>query len=209
MTDKPGRQSVSRLCQIMLEGVEEISGRSGVRAALNAAELSILYESANAGSAQSGEFPFNELSAVATALEEMYGKRGGRGILLRAGRAAFKYVLRSYGDSLSLLDLNYRLLPAPVRFKTGLDVLAHLFSDLGRTSIAVIETSEAWFWRIERCPFCFQIQSNEPVCTFLVGFLQEFFTWASGGKVYHVQETECLAMGKTACVIRVDVRPLE
>jgi predicted hydrocarbon binding protein len=149
------------------------------------------------------------LSAIQTALEAMYGKRGGRGITLRAGRAAFKYVLRAYGPWLNLLDLNYRLLPAPVRFKTGLDVLAKLFSDMGKTSIAVVESTDAWFWRIERCPFCWQIKSNEPVCTFLVGFLQEFFTWASGGKVYHVRETECLAMGKTACVIKVDIRPLE
>jgi predicted hydrocarbon binding protein len=209
MTIQPSQQSVSRLSQIMLEGVEEIAGRSGVRAALNAAELSNLYETTVVGAAPGGEFPFNEISAIESALEEMYGKRGGRGIALRAGRAAFKYVLRAYGASLSLLDLNYRLLPAPVRFRTGLDMLARLFSELGRTPIAVVESADAWFWRIERCPFCWQIKSNEPVCTFLVGFLQEFFTWASGGKVYHVQETECLAMGKTACVIRVEVRPLE
>jgi len=209
MTNPPSHKNVSRLSQIMLEGIEEIAGRSGVRAALNAAELSNLYELAATSAEPSPEFPFNELSAIQTALEAMYGKRGGRGITLRAGRAAFKYVLRAYGSWLNLLDLNYRLLPAPVRFKTGLDVLANLFSEMGKTTIAVVESADAWFWRIERCPFCFQIKSNEPVCTFLVGFLQEFFTWASGGKVYHVQEIECLAMGKTACIIKVDVRPLE
>ncbi len=209
MTNQPSRQSISRLSQIMLEGVEEITGRSGVRAALNIAELSNLYEPAAESLVPDGEFPFNELSAIQSALEAMYGKRGGRGITLRAGRAAFKYVLRAYGASLNLMDLNYRLLPMPVRFKPGLEVLAKLFSGMGRTSIAVVESADAWFWRIERCPFCWQIHSNEPVCSFLVGFLQEFFSWASGGKVYPVQETECLAMGKAACVIRVDVRPLE
>lgn len=209
MTDDANNLSVSRLSQIVLVGVEEITGRPGVRAALNAAELSNLYQSSNIGNPAVGEFPFNELSAIELALEEMYGKRGGRGIALRAGRAAFKYVLRSYGQSLGLIDLNYRLMPLPVRFRTGLDALAKLFSDLGSTPIAVVESGEGWFWRIERCPFCWQIKSKEPECAFLVGFLQEFFTWASGGKVYHVQEKECLAMGKTACVIRIELRPFE
>ena len=209
MNEESGNLSVSRLSQIVLEGVEEIAGRSGVRAALNAAELSNLYQSSSVGNAAMGEFPFNEVSAIGAALEEMYGRRGGRGIALRAGRAAFKYVLRTYGAAMKLLDLNYRMLPEPVRINTGLTALAGLFSELGSTQILLEETSDAWLWRMERCPFCWQVKSREPVCTFMVGLLQEFFTWASGGKVYHVLESECLAMQKTACLIKIDIRPLE
>ncbi len=87
MIDDTNNLNVSRLSQIVLVGVEEITGRPGVRAVLNAAELSNLVQSSNIGNPAVGESPFNELSAIELALEEMYGKRGGRGIANQIKRA--------------------------------------------------------------------------------------------------------------------------
>ena len=209
MTDVPENFSTSRLGQIMLEGVEEIIGRLGVRAVLNTEQLSGFYRGGKEPVGTDNATQFSELSAIQSALEEVYGKRGGRGITLRAGRASFKYILRMYGASLGLTDLNYRLLPAPVRLKTGLESLARLFSDLEGGQVEIEQTETAWIWQSQKCPFCWQRKLNEPACMFTIGLLQEFLAWNSGGKVFHVEEVECRAKGKPACLFRIDAQPLE
>ncbi len=210
MAEETGTYSrSSRLGQIVLEGVEEIIGRSGVQAVLNGDEMARFYQPESAVAVQGNGSPAPEVSAIQSSLEEIYGQRGGRGISLRAGRAAFKYLLRSYGAALGLTGLNYRLLPAPVRLKTGLEALVRLFSDLEGGPVAVEQAQTAWLWRSEACPFCRQRTTSEPACPFTVGLLQEFLAWNSGGKVYHVEETECRASGKAACLFRIDMQPLE
>ncbi len=209
MAEETGNHRSSRLGQIVLEGMEEIIGRSGVHAVLNTDLMARFYQQENEMGAQEEGLPARELSAIQSSLEEMYGKRGSRGVALRAGRASFKYVLRYYGASLGLTDLNYRLLPAPARLRTGLEALVKLFSDLEGGPVEVEQAETAWLWRSTACPFCWLRTTSEPACPFTVGLLQEFLSWNSGGKVYHVEETECRAQGKPACVFRIDIKPLE
>ncbi len=209
MAEEPGNHQSSRLSQIVFEGVEEIIGRSGMHAVLHTGLMARFYQGER-GLAGKGVPPAApEVSAFQSSLEEMYGKRGGRGIALRAGRASFKYVLRSYGSSLGLTDLNYRLLPAPVRLRTGLEALVRLFTDLEGGPVEVEQTATAWLWRSTACPYCWQRTTSEPACTFTIGLLQEFLAWNSGGKIFHVEERECRAKGNAACVFRIDNQPLE
>jgi predicted hydrocarbon binding protein len=209
MEEEPGNHRSSRLSQIVFEGVEEIGGRSGVHAVLNTSLMAHFYQWQPERAEKDDPLPALEVSAIQSSLEEVYGKRGGRGIALRAGRASFKYVLRTYGASLGLTDLNYRLLPAPIRLRTGLEALVRLFSDLEGGPVAIEQTEAAWLWRSTACPYCWQRQTSEPACTFTIGLLQEFMAWNSGGKVFQIEETECRANGNPACVFRIDIQPLE
>ncbi len=209
MAEEPGNHRSSPLGQIVLDGVEEIIGRSGVHAVLNTDLMARFYQQENEMGAKAERLPARELSAIQSSLEEMYGKRGGRGVALRAGRVSFKYILRYFGTVLGLTDLNYRLLPAPVRLRTGLEALVKLFSDLEGGPVEVEQAETAWLWRSKACPFCWQRTTSEPACAFTVGMLQEFMSWNSGGKVFHVEETECRAKGKPACVFRIETKPLE
>lgn len=208
MTNDSTHVISSPLGQIMLEGAEEIIGHSGIQAVFSRAVESHVLGSQTPGTGKWG-LTSAELSSIQIALEDLYGQRGGRGVSLRAGRASFKYILRSYGQALGLTDLAFRLKPAPSRLKSGLESLAGWFSDLSGGTVAIDSANGIWFWRAERCPFCWLRQSSEPVCAYTVGLVQEFLAWASGGKVYHVQEVECLAMSGTACVVRIEGKPLD
>jgi predicted hydrocarbon binding protein len=202
------RLNSSHLGQIMLEGTQEIIGPAGLQAVFDTAKQSALFHGQDVRMGTWGA-PFAELSSIQFALEQVYGPRGGRGVSLRAVRAAFKYVLRQFGEALGLTALAYRLLPAPARLKSGLETLAGWFAESSQDPIKVEAIDQAWLWKTERCPLCWQRESDEPVCTFTVGLIQEFLAWASGGKIYPVGEVECLAMGQPACIVRIDARPLD
>ncbi len=190
--------------QAFMEGVEEIIGLTGMHALANQVH-DLRFDPGAAQPPVAAESP----GLVEEALEGLYGARGGRGIALRAGRSSFKYILRLHGARLGLTDLNFRLLPAPVRLKTGMTSLAGLLSENGLQKAGFFEEEGAWFWRVEDCVLCRGRKSSEPVCAFYVGLLQEFLAWASGGRVYSVREVECKAMGKPACLFRVDQKPLD
>jgi predicted hydrocarbon binding protein len=192
----------------VLEGVQEIIGKAGVNAIFNLAHLSHLLPT-NGIKKFDHNFSFEDLSAIQQALEELYGPRGGRGVALRSGRVFFKYFLRAMGDSMSMTTLDFRLLPTHQRVKSGLTSMASTLSDLCSMRIEVWEDSEAWHWQADQCPWCWKRHMDECMCHFNVGMLQEYMTWAGGGKIYHVLETECIARGGPACTIRIEKQPID
>jgi len=201
------RRGTSQIGEILLLGIEEIIGRPGVNAILNLAEQPVQ------GSIQKEErslrIGYTNVAAIVEGLEKMYGPRGGRGVALRAGRAGFKYLLRQFGTTLGIIDLNYRMMPVPVRISSGLQSLADLMGRLGDEQVTIGELEHAWTWTAERCPHCWQRTATEPACQFPVGMLQEFFAWASSGRVYAIREVECIAAGGAACMIQINKKALD
>jgi len=192
----------------LLEGVQEIIGKAGMNAIFNLAHLTHLLPAAGLHKFDYN-FTFADLSAIQQALEELYGPRGGRGVALRSGRVFFKYFLRSFGDQMGMTSLDYRLLPTHHRVKTGMQSMADTLSDLCSVKITVWDDPEAWYWQSDHCPWCWERKIDECMCHFNVGMLQEYVSWAGGGKVYHVTETECIAKGGSACTICIDKKPID
>jgi hypothetical protein len=152
---------------------------------------------------------FADLSALHGALEELYGPSGGRGIALRAGRQAFIRLMQKYETSLGWDQVIFRLQPTPLRLRSGLVELANLLSQMTGTQFAVEKENRCWQLQVEQCPFCWQRNAGETVCHFLVGLVQEYFAWASSGKIYPVSEVDCRAAGGDACIIQIEKSSLD
>lgn len=198
------------LCQIFLEGMQEMMGQSGLVAALSNVRRPDRRDAAQTHLELSNELDFAEIAGLVKALEKQYGLRGGQGIVLRAGKAAFKYFLRRFGTQMRLGELEYRLLPTMQRLKTGLAALAETLSVQCGVPVEASEISESWIFRIDQCPWCLHRPSEEnSVCYFIVGLLQEYFSWVSGGRYYEVREVECRAAGGVACVFQINKQPLD
>lgn len=194
------------LSQIFLEGLQEIVGQPGVTAALN----NVRQDATPMHLELSNGLTFVEIAGLVKALEKQYGLRGGQGIVLRAGKAAFKYLLRRFGMQMRLGELEYRLLPAIRRLKTGLVALAETLSLQCGVPVEATENGETWILRIDQCPWCLHRQSEgSGACYFIVGLLQEYFSWVSGGRYYEVREVECRAAGGVACVFQINKQPLD
>lgn len=208
MTESTTPRGSSQIGEILLLGVEEIIGNSGVNAILNLAQLKPGQVMPLHGEPLK-RMENIEIAAAQQALESMYGPRGGRGIALRAGRAGFKYLLRQYGVRMGLVDLNFRLLPVPTRIRTGLEMLAGLMGQIGDEQVQVEDREKCWHWNTLNCPICWERKAKEQVCHFTVGLLQEFSSWASGGRVFAVAETNCHARGDASCLIQIEKRALD
>ena len=58
----------------------------------------------------------------------MYGIRGGRKLVLRAGRETWTYARKEFAPILSITDLAVRMLPLGMKLKIGLDVFTETFN---------------------------------------------------------------------------------
>jgi predicted hydrocarbon binding protein len=74
--------------------------------------------------------------------------------------------------------------------------------------VRIEEEDNKIFWNIDRCPLCWGRKTEDVACHLAVGLLQESLYWVSGGKVFHVEETACIARGDSSCTMVIDRTPL-
>jgi len=198
----------NKMVRIVLLAMEEVMGRNGVNAVLNLAQLKHLVNSFPPNNFDR-QVTFDELGAIMRSLDVMYGPRAGRGVALRAGRAAFKYGLKEFGPVLGIADLAFRLLPLHMKLKVGADVFAETFNKFSDQVVRLNEAEDRFVWENVRCPVCWGRHSETPCCFLAVGILQEALYWASGGKNFEVYETTCVACGDEVCTIVIEKKPMD
>lgn len=185
------------ITQILLEGAEDVLGADKLRNFLDGSWPG------------DGPFSWAQTRPLLQQLQTTYGIPGARGLAQRIGRAAFKYGVKQFGEQAGFLSPEFRLLPAPRRIASGLTTLAQVMGDECDDSISIADGGLYWLWRSERCPVCQGASAPDPCCYLVVGLLQEFTTWAGGGRFYPVTEVACRANGQTVCEFRIDKKPLD
>ena len=181
--------------QIIHESIFEVTGTNGV----DSTALRLPNQPGKQG----------DFSHFQTGLEVIYGSCGGHGVAQRSGKVLFHKLLRVYRDELDFQRMDFRLMPTRSRQRAGMDALAKLLTRLTGAQIERDETADAWLWRVKGGSSCFSRSTSEPDCYFMVGILQEFLSWAGGGKYYRVTELECQACGMDACLLRMEKTPLD
>lgn len=204
-----GFYNSNKFARIFIEALKEIMGKNGLNAVLNYVGLSSLVDNYPPDNMDKA-FDFAHFSMINQGLEEMYGKRGGRGLGLRAGRTTFEDVLKDYGAMAGVGDLAFRVLPLHTKIKAGLQAMAKIFSEKSDQISSVEEREDHYLYTIERCPVCWGREGAEsPVCFYIVGLLQEGLKWVSGGKEYRVNEAKCTAMGDEVCEFVIYKQPVD
>lgn len=204
-----GFYNSNRFARIYLKSLEEITGRNGVNAILNYASLGSLVDNLPPDN-EDRAFDFAHFSRINLALEEMYGKRGGRGMALRAGRTTFEDVLRHYGSLAGVGELAFKVMPLQKKIKAGLQAMARIFTEHSDQTSMSEEFEEHYLYRVERCPICWGREKTEgPICYYMVGLLQEGLHWVSRGKEFRVDEAKCIAQGHDTCEFIIPKNPIE
>lgn len=198
----------NRMGRIILESMEEVVGRNGLNAVLNLAGLGELIGN-YPPSDKENKFSFETVSGLMEKLELAYGPRGGRGLAVRIGRTTFKYGIRTFGPQMGLTETAFRLLPLGTKLRLGGQALAEVFNQETDQRVRIEERDGKLLWHIERCPLCWGRCTSDVVCHLAVGLLQESLYWVSGGKIFNVEETLCIARGDPTCTIEIDPTPLD
>lgn len=194
--EKSGFYYPNKFALIYLNAMEEIMGVNGLNAILNLAGLQEFMGNYPPDNLEK-EFDFAYYTALQTALEEMYGPRGGRGLALRAGRASFSEGLKGFGALAGVGDLAFKVLPLSAKLKIGLPALANILTQFSDQISNVHEEDDKFVYTLERCPMCWQRKADRPVCYAGQGLLQEGLRWVSGGHEFKVDMADCIAKGDT------------
>ena len=198
----------NKIALITLNSLEDVMGKNGLNAILNLAHLPHLIENKPPDNLAK-EFNFADFSALNQALEVMYGARGGRGLALRVGRAAFADSLRTFGALAGAGDLAFKVLPLSTKMRIGIPAMAKIFSQISDQYSTVQEREHEFIYTIHRCPVCWgRSGSDKPVCFIATGLLQEGLKWLSGGNEFRVNESQCVAMGHSVCEFVIQKQPI-
>jgi hypothetical protein len=184
----------ARACHVMMEGACEILGANGQSRYMLDSRLD---------DQQALAAP----RTILLGLADTYGPAGARGLALRIGRATFRYGLREIGEQAGFREVGFRILPSPRRVESGLHMLACLFSELTGSPVQVTDHENAWILR-----FPFRLPDGEEgqmIRWLITGLLQEFSSWAGGGRFYNITASGCDASSTQPCAFQVDKKPLD
>lgn len=198
----------NKMGRIFLLAMEEVMGRNGLNALLNLTDLRQFINDLPPDNL-AREFDFAYISNLNKGLEDIYGARGGRGLALRGGRALFARGLKGFGALAGVGDLAFRVLGVNTKLKIGLPAVARIFTQFSDQTSRVVEYEDHFLYYIDRCSMCWGQTCDRPVGYIAAGILQESLRWLSGGLEYRVEELECISMGASAGVFRIDKEPIE
>jgi hypothetical protein len=186
---------------VLLSSIAEVMGENWLNSTLDLPLLSGFHGTGD-------KFSFETVSNLQIGLEQAYGHRGGQGLALRFGRIFFNNAMRMYGGNLGLSQNTFQLQSIQQKVRAILQVTADLFHQFTEHQVVLEETQAGYLWRLNRCPFCRDRKASAPICHFTIGMLQEALLWVSGGKIYQVEETACLACGDPECLFMINMNPL-
>ena len=147
-----------------------------------------------------------ELSHLFATSFKIFGAKGVRPILLRAGRNSLQH-FREHNKALATLaGAAFKVLPTDAKIKLVLSRSAKIAEDLLHAPHRTYDTPEGYFVEISDCPYCAGTTADQGVCFFPQGFYAEAMRWATGNN-YPVEETECIAAGGQVCRFRIGREP--
>jgi hypothetical protein len=197
----------NRIVRFVFQTMDDVMGQGGLNAVLGLARLDSYIGNPPADNLVKG-FDFAELAALNVALEEMYGVRGGRGMALRIGRAAFSRGMKTFGALAGMRDPVFRSLSRDERCRIGLQALARIFNRFSDQHTVFHEDNLSFHFIADPSPIAWGRSAEKPVCHLLGGIVTECLRWASNGYEYYVFETTCRACGDARCTFSINKTPI-
>jgi predicted hydrocarbon binding protein len=139
-------------------------------------------------------------SQLQGAMRTYYG-RGARGILFRIGSAMWEQVLNDAPFVIKAQSKLVRALPAAMRFKPTLDMLAKILSACaGDVTVHTLDLD--WLFVDRISPTTLGYREDASICFVTQGLIRESLFWATG-REFDIEETSCRAMGKKECEFKI------
>ena len=187
--------------------IEEVMGKEGMRAVLRGAKLEKYIENYPPKNLELG-VTMAEYGAAEQAVEDFYGPRGARAMLLRVGRALFNYGMKEQSAVLGLAGQALKLMPVPMtaKMKLLLEQMAAAGNKTVNQPVYLEEDAEAFYLVYPACMCEYRPKHQTPTCYITVGILSEAMKWLTE-KNFNIQEITCLNLGGPSCRFRIPKTP--
>jgi predicted hydrocarbon binding protein len=193
--------------RVLFEAIAEVMGDNGLKSVLRMGGLERYIDNLPPNNTELN-IKFSEYGAAEQAIEDFYGPRGARAMLVRIGRALFRYTLEEQPAVLGLAGLALKALPMGTRIKVVLqNIVKAANSDLNLPS-HLEEIDDAYIYVAEDSPSRWRPAKTKPGCYVTIGTYQEALQWATG-KNFKIEEFACFTAGDDACRFRIYKQPLE
>jgi hypothetical protein len=132
--------------------IEEVMGKEGMRAVLRGAKLEKYMDNYPPKNLELG-VSMAEYGAAEQAVEDFYGPRGARAMLLRVGRALFNYGMKEQSAVLGLAGQALKLMPVPMtaKMKLLLEQMAAAGNKTVNQPVYLEEDAEAFYLVYPAC----------------------------------------------------------
>lgn len=201
-----GLYYLNKMVRIWVQAIEETIGSEAMKAVYEAAGVPLAYYPPPNNLAKG--FDFAHFSALNGAIEQLYGSRGGRGLIIHASKASFAANNAEFGNLIGAGELAFKAIPLQAKLKIGLRGMAEVFSKFTDQRTTVVESGDYFIYTIHHCPTCWGRTSPKPICHAAIGLLEEGIKWVSGGQTFQIEEVACHAAGAEACVFHIGKKPL-
>jgi len=194
---------------VLILACEEVMGKNGFASVLNQGGLSYMVGKYPPNNLEY-DVPFSLYGNVQQAIEDFYGPRGSRAILMRVGRALFRYTLHEQGALLGVASLALKALPIGARQKLILSRMVDASIKEMNMPSSIDETDDTFIMSRTACPCQFRKrdQGLGPCDHVTVGTVQEALKWATG-KDYRVHQNKCLNTGDGTDEFVIEKTPID
>lgn len=176
-----------------LVSMEEVLGKKGLDAVLNAAHLAQYIDNFPPNDPEPA-ISFADYARLNQAVEEYIG-RASKGILMRIGRASFQYGRREQAALLGLVGAALKVLPKRQQVRFILNAIGNALKKTSPgTEFWVDDRSDSLAYCARECSICEGRRSETAVGHLMVGSLSEAVKWVTGEEL-QVTETMCKARG--------------
>jgi predicted hydrocarbon binding protein len=201
-----GLYYVNKIVYIFVTTIEQTIGPEAMQTVYEVAGVPLDYYPPPNNFAKN--FDFSYFSSINGAIEEMYG-RGGRALLIHAGRAGFAEGLAEFGTLIGGSELAFKAISLPAKMRLGLRAMAETFTKFSDQLTTTDEADDYFIYTIHRCPVCWGRTSTRSICYTATGLIEEILKYASGGRQFRVDEVACHAAGDAQCVFHIQKEPLD
>jgi predicted hydrocarbon binding protein len=187
--------------------IEDVMGKDGMRAALHGAKLDKYVDNYPPKDLELG-VSMSEYGQAEQAVEDFYGARGARAMLLRVGRAIFNYGMKEQSTVLGLTGHALKLMPVPMtaKMKLLLEQMAAAGNKTVNQPVFLEEDADAFYLVYNVCMCQYRPKHQTPCCYITVGILMEGMKWLTD-RNFSVQEITCANLGAEACRFKIPKTP--
>jgi predicted hydrocarbon binding protein len=184
---------------VTLLTVEDIIGENGLNSILNYSGLT-KYRNNFPPNDEKLEVLGSDFAAIVKSIIDVFGEKGARPLLYKAGRRGFQLVMEKNPAMIGFMGLGLKLLSKRKRLEKVMEIGAESTNKVFGENQRFYVGQEGFVLELFDCYWCKGLKSEGPICFGDVGLNAEVAKWATGEE-HDVKEVLCRAKGDDVCKI--------